>query len=991
MKLPAFRHFISVTCLIAAVFGSASAQTLRSVSVSPASVAGGKTSTGTVTISAKAGTEGISVSLTSASTAASVPGSVTVPSGKTTATFSISTSPVAATTSASIKGSLGSSTAKATLTITAAKLGSLSFSPSTVTGGGASTLTLALGSPAPNGGITASLTSSSPAWGGPSSITVPAGAVSGTASCTTTAVTVSTTARVTAKASGGSVSGSLTIKPSALAGLTLSPTQVGGGGTSIGTVSLTGLAPKGGDKVTLTSSAKVATVPSSVTVPAGASTVTFTVGTSPVTTSTTSKITAKMGSVSSSQVLTVIPLAVSNLAVNPGEIVGGASSTGTVTLNAPASGNGAIVSLSSTAFGLSFPNTVTVPTGNTTANFAISTVPVATANPATISAKFSGSSAVATLTIDPPKLTALTLSPTTVLGGASAAGTVTISSPAPSAGLTIQLGTTSAQVSVPATITVPAGTTTGTFTLQTFSGPTTLNATISAGFNNISTTAQITIQAPQVTQLTVQPTSVIGTASATGTVTINTAAPATGIAVVLSSSSNSVSIPASVTVAGGATTATFTIGTSAVTSPQNVTLTATLGKSVSAQLTVTPIEVVSLSLNPTSIQAGSTSSGTVTLNAAAPTGGFIVSLISNSAAATVPQTVTVAAGATSAKFTITGNAVGAATTATITASDPSDGLATAKLTVTIQLVQILNLQINDITFDSVSGKIFAAEQNDNTQYGNCILRIDPGTGAIEKSYSVGVQLGKVRVTSDGKYAYTDSPADGSVRRVNLQTGLVDGTYPIHFGGVYDLETVPGSPQSFMISGNPNGGVNTNIYDVATSVSAIARPNTVPTGIAGIFNGDGSILYGDGYTNGGGGDSLFVSTVTPTLVNWVHQYGISVRGGVWYNNLIYTASPSIVDPINQIVQSSLPLTDFLVDREVGVNAPDNRIYYVSWDSGHNKRILSFDLTTLTEYPWFDTGSIPGGCNSFIACGNHTVAFYIYGYNVTQNLVIVRGLP
>jgi hypothetical protein len=441
----------------------------------------------------------------------------------------------------------------------------------------------------------------------------------------------------------------------------------------------------------------------------------------------------------------------------------------------------------------------------------------------------------------------------------------------------------------------------------------------------------------------------------------------------------------------GATTANFTIGTSSVSNSTDVTLTATLGKSVSAQLTVTPIDIVSLTLNPTSIQGGATSTGTVTLNAPAPAGGVVISLASSSTSATVPASVAVTAGATTATFSVTASGVPSATSATITGTDSNGHFATATLTITIQLVQILNLQINDITFDKVSGKIFAAEQNDNSKYGNCVLRIDPLTGTIEKAYSVGVKLGHVRVTSDGSYAYVDVTADGSVRRVNLKSELVDGIYPIQFGGVYDLEIVPGSPQSFMISGNPNFGVNTTIYDVTSSTTAVARPNTVPTGIAGIFSGDGSILYGDGYTYGNGGDSLFVSTVTPTEVNWIHQYGLSIRDGLWYNNLIYTAVPSIVDPINQIVQTSLPTTDFLFDREVGLSANDNRIYYVSWDSGHNKRIISFDLTTLQEYPWFDTGSIPGGCNSFVACGNHVVAFYIYGYAVTQNLVIVRGLP
>ena len=57
----------------------------------------------------------------------------------------------------------------------------------------------------------------------------------------------------------------------------------------------------------------------------------------------------------------------------------------------------------------------------------------------------------------------------------------------------------------------------------------------------------------------------------------------------------------------------------------------------------------SVSLNPTSVTGGASSTGTVTLSSAAPAGGAVVTLgSSNTAAATVPGSVTVAAGATSA-------------------------------------------------------------------------------------------------------------------------------------------------------------------------------------------------------------------------------------------------------------------------------------------------------------------------------------------------------
>jgi len=93
------------------------------------------------------------------------------------------------------------------------------------------------------------------------------------------------------------------------------------------------------------------------------------------------------------------------------------------------------------------------------------------------------------------------------------------------------------------------------------------------------------------------------------------------------------------------------------------------------------LSLSSLSVNPSSVIGGNPSVGTVVLSGAAPTGGAVVTLASsNVTIATVPASVTVAAGATSAIFTITTNRVTA--TKSVTISGVRGGLTkTALLTV----------------------------------------------------------------------------------------------------------------------------------------------------------------------------------------------------------------------------------------------------------------------------------------------------------------------
>jgi Bacterial Ig-like domain (group 3)/FG-GAP-like repeat len=93
---------------------------------------------------------------------------------------------------------------------------------------------------------------------------------------------------------------------------------------------------------------------------------------------------------------------------------------------------------------------------------------------------------------------------------------------------------------------------------------------------------------PLISSFALSPVSVIGGTSVTATVTLDGAAPAGGAVITLSSTSGSASVPPSFTIASGVS-GTFTISTSAVTSPLQVTITAFYdGVSATAALTINP-------------------------------------------------------------------------------------------------------------------------------------------------------------------------------------------------------------------------------------------------------------------------------------------------------------------------------------------------------------------------------------------------------------------
>jgi len=470
-----------------------------------------------------------------------------------------------------------------------------------------------------------------------------------------------------------------------LSSLTLNPTTIPNGGTSTGTVTLSGAAPSGGSVVGLSSNSSFIIVPGSVTVPAGASSATFAVTTNGfVLSSTAVTITASLGSNTVQASLTETPgVNVSSISLNPTSVPGGSSSTGTVTLTAaaPSGGNAVLVSVSHNNAAdpnppVLLPIIVTVAAGKTSATFTLGTTNDSSNLTFPVFAQ-SGTATVSTnFTVTPgAAISSLTLNPTSVSGGNNSTGTVTLSAKAPSGGAVVPLGNGNTLVAnIPSSVTVPARATSATFTVSTESVSTSTSVAISGTYGGAIESANLTVTpggAVTLSSLTLNPTSVTGGSDSTGTVTLSGTAPSGGTVVTLTSGNTSVAtVPSSVTVAAGNTSATFSVSTTSVSQNTNVSISGTYGgANQSATLTVTPAAAVTLSsltLNPTSVSGGNSSTGTVTLSGNAPSGGAVVTLTSgNTSVATVPSSVTVAAGNTSATFTVNTTSVSSNTNVTI--------------------------------------------------------------------------------------------------------------------------------------------------------------------------------------------------------------------------------------------------------------------------------------------------------------------------------------
>ena len=292
---------------------------------------------------------------------------------------------------------------------------------------------------------------------------------------------------------------------------------------------------------------------------------------------------------------------------------------------------------------------------------------------------------------------------------------------------------------------------------------------------------------------------------------------------------------------------------------------------------------------------------------------------------------------------------------------------------------VVDVASNGLAYDSVRNRIWSTVGNTGN-FANSIVAIDPATGAITKSISIGAEPNLICITDNGQFAYVSVSADGTVRRVNLSSGKV--TLKITTGTLVTMCDVPSLPHTFLGGVNPNAGVSVSAYD-----DDVRRTGT---GAGGDFirMASSTVMYGTGST------SVVKCTLSPGLITWNSQTEnlIDAEFGI-HSGLLYDANGHVVNPTTLSTVGQLPTVHFLPNgRHIAVSDSDNRAYIITWDFSSNKQLLCYDLTTLAELPQRDTGPVPGGAFDIVACGNHTVAFRDYGAIVEPNKVfILRNLP
>ena len=459
----------------------------------PVSVIGGTGGTGQVTLSENAPVGGQVVELVSNSASLMVPLTVTVAAGQKTADFTFTTSIVPGDVTAGVIVKANGGQKTATLLLTVRPLGTLVASPDHVAGKSVGSATLTLGAPAAVATVVSVTSSNSALLPGVKTVTIAKGASIAVIKFTTALVLSDTNVQLICSAGGLDARVGVTVLAARPKSLSVLPSAVMGGKSAVGTVTLTSVAPVGGQVVTLSSSDSAVQVPAAVTVPAGKSIVVFTLTSAVVQSSRDVQIVASCNGSNVQAALRVSILTVASVVCKPAVVNGGVKTACLITLTGPVPVGGLIVQLLSDKASVVVPASVVIPAGKTSGTFTATTLVVGARVDAEITATLSGESVDGVLSVLPPVVASVVISPNRVIGGTVTSGVVKLAK-AVSVAVTVELSSNVALVAgVPQSVVIPAGAVSAAFQVTTQAVLLNKTVTISAKTGITTRTGTLTV------------------------------------------------------------------------------------------------------------------------------------------------------------------------------------------------------------------------------------------------------------------------------------------------------------------------------------------------------------------------------------------------------------------------------------------------------------------------------------------------------------------
>lgn len=375
------------------------------------------------------------------------------------------------------------------------------------------------------------------------------------------------------------------------------------------------------------------------------------------------------------------------------------------------------------------------------------------------------------------------------------------------------------------------------------------------------------------------------------------------------------------------------------------------------------------SISPAFVQAGS-NSFTLAVNGSGFTSNSVVQFNSTALSTTFVS---------DSQLTATVDASDVATMGWgwITVTNPTPGGGTSS-NLPLTTYQVISLDVNRLTFDPFTQKLYATIPSTATQVaGNSLVAIDPFSGSLATPLTVGSEPNRMAETSDGNYLYIGLDGSESLTRVDLTSMTQGAVYPLITPSASqiaarDLAVAPDNDNLLAIDTGAYSGIG--LFDISGSTGTFRANLTGPYTGSNLRFANGTTVYS--YDSDTSGAEFNIWTVTSTGLTLNNNTGYTLNGIGGFsgsyelaNGLVYGFAGGVADP------STTPPTQlgqFAVDAAMGSGqsvegtgiapAPSfGRVFILgeTLAGSANPVLLSFDSNTYTQVSAQQFTGVPQG--------------------------------
>lgn len=298
----------------------------------------------------------------------------------------------------------------------------------------------------------------------------------------------------------------------------------------------------------------------------------------------------------------------------------------------------------------------------------------------------------------------------------------------------------------------------------------------------------------------------------------------------------------------------------------------------------------------------------------------------------------------------------------LTVVNPSPGGGTSA-TATVTTYNVLTLTPSFLVSVPSTGMLYASIPNSTIVNPNTVVPINAATGAVGTPVQVGHNPVMLAVSSDGKYLYVALAGDQTIQRINLQTQVIERTFPFPANictncgpaAPVDLQVVPGNSQEVVLSQGDmltlydDGGM-VNYVPGTYSLYYMAPFNSIafagsPQGIYSLpFTIVQNSFFGTVALDGAG---LHYTPVTGTNYGGNNTTGNQVISD---GTLLYTNSGEVWNPTTASQVGTFPVTTYSSNNgDLTLDTALGQIYVIGFqpvgNTSSSDMLTAYDLHSL----------------------------------------------